>query len=472
MYRSLVTAFSSFYLLSHFILGSPAFAEDKAWLEPDGSSSSIEMNLPTFAPIIDKLGAAVVNISVEGRKVPHPLAKFFEGQPRPSQRAQNMGSGFVIHPDGYIVTNNHVVEGAEKIFVALRDDKKQYPASVIGRDPKTDIALLKVDADQKLQAVVLGDSEQVQPGDWVIAIGNPFQLGHTATVGIVSALGRRVQGSGPYDDFIQTDASINPGNSGGPLFNAKGEVVGVNTAIYSPGRLGASGFNIGIGFAIPINLAKDIIQQLRSNGRVTRGWLGVLVQTITEDIGKALSLDASEGALVAQVMEDSPADKSGFQRSDIIIKFDGHEVMESDDLPLLVARTPIGKIVDVEIRRDGRRKVLKVKIEELEEAEMAEDAQDGEELKLGLQVQDLTPDLARSLNLESDKGVVVSQVTPGSAAEEAGIRRGDVILEAAGEEVTSSKVFRRIAKKHSKDTPLLLLVRRRNMTIFLTLKSE
>ena len=393
-----------------------------------------------------------------------------------TRKFSSLGSGFVIHPDGYIVTNQHVVDKATKILISFLDDKKTYEAKVIGVDEKTDLALIKVDVQEKLTAIPLGDSDAISPGDWVVAIGNPFRLGHTATLGIVSAKSRRVPQEGrPYDSFIQTDASINPGNSGGPLVNIRGEVVGINTAIFSPGRIGASGFNIGIGFATPINLVKTIIPQLHTKGKVTRGWLGVLIQPVSEDVAAAMKLEEASGALVADVMNNSPASKASLKRGDVIISFDGKKVVENDSLPLIVAQTEISKVVEVEVIRNGKKLVFKVKIEELhDEEKTAEDEEktEAEETSLGLTVQDLTADIARGLGVEETKGVVVTGILPDSPAAESGLKRGDVILEVNTELLSNAKEFRRLAKNVEKSKPLLLLVRRGENTVFLTLKSE
>jgi serine protease Do len=456
------------------------------WIEGSQNGPQIEINLPSFAPVIEKLGQAVVNISIEGKEKaappprfrpdmqPSPFDFFFQMPPElQNRRIQSLGSGFVIHPDGYIVTNYHVVEKATQISVTFKDEKKQYTAKVIGSDKKTDIALLKVDVGRPLTAVVFGDSEKLQPGEWVIAIGNPFKLGHTATVGIVSAKSRKVEGGSPYDDFIQTDASINPGNSGGPLFNTRGEVVGVNTAIFSPGRMGGTGFNIGIGFATPINIVKEILSQLHETGRVVRGWLGVKIQPIDEETAQALGLSDSSGSLVAEVVQGSPAAKGGIERRDVITKFNGQRIVENDSLPRLVANTPIGSVANVEVLRGGKLKTLKIKIEELKDGEATEGVEaQPDETKLGLTVQDITPEIARSLGLEEPKGIVVTNVKTESEAEKKGIRRGDIILELNSEPVNSVTDFRRITGEIKKTRPLLVLVSRNGETFFVALKVD
>ncbi len=490
---------ASLIIFTTVIAPHPSVAANQPlWVEGESETPQVELNLPSFAPIIEKLGQAVVNISIEGQEsmaqrlpgmrdprggsgngkdAPNsPFDFFFQLPPelQGKRSFSSLGSGFVIHPDGYIVTNNHVIDKATKIFVTFKDDKKTYDAKVIGADSKTDLALLKVDAGHPLSAAVLGNSDNLRPGDWVIAIGNPFRLGHTATVGIVSAKSRKVPGGGPYDDFIQTDASINPGNSGGPLFNAKGQVVGINTAIFSPGRMGAVGFNIGIGFATPINIVKDIISQLHDGGKVVRGWLGVLIQPVSADVAEALKLTSEGGALVADVLNESPAFKAGIRRGDVITRFDAKPVKENDDLPLMVARTPIGKQVDIDIVRQGKEKSIPVKIEELKEEKESEPevVEVAEESKLGLSVQDITPDIAKSLGLEESSGILVSNVVAESAAEKAGLKRGDIVLEVDSKAVTTTKEFKELTKDVQKNKPLLLLVKRDENTIFLTLKLE
>lgn len=493
----------SLSLLFIFMVNT-AKADDKLWIDGSQGSTGVEMQLPSFAPIIEKLGKAVVNLSIEGsEKIPQRKSGQWQTDPDnpfggggggnspfdfflpfpPDGNSKNgrrtfssLGSGFVINPDGYIITNAHVIDKADKIHVSFRDDKKTYEAKVIGKDYKTDIALLKVNFPVKIPAVVLGDSDKINPGDWVIAIGNPFRLGHTATVGIVSAKSRRVAGGKPYDNFIQTDASINPGNSGGPLFNAQGEVIGINTAIVSPIKVASQGFNVGIGFATPINFVKSIVAQLHGKGKVTRGWLGVLIQPISEDVAEALKLTDVKGSLVADVMPNSPAAKAGLMRGDVILSFNGKAVNENDELPLMVAETEIGKDVDVEVIRAGKKETVKIKIEEL--AEDVDNSEDEklvspiEESILGLTVQDLTPDLARGIGIEDTKGVIVTDVAADSPAMLAGLKPRDIILEIASTPIASVKDFKQATKGVAANKPLLILLRRGGNTIFLTLKVE
>jgi serine protease Do len=442
--------------------------------------------LPDFAALAERLSAAVVNVSTtsqgevpsfgggeggpfggdpHGRSNPHefwePFERFFGPLPRRPFKQRSLGSGFIINRDGYILTNNHVIENADEIVVKTADEK-EYKAKIVGRDPKTDIAVIKIDDAKDLTTVTMGNSDELRVGEWVMAIGNPFGLEHTVTAGIVSAKGRFI-GQGSYDNFIQTDAAINPGNSGGPLINLKGEVVGINTAIFS-----RSGGNIGIGFAIPVNVAKDLLPELEEKGRVTRGWLGVMIQRVTPDIAESLGLPAPKGALVADVMKDGPAQDAGVKVGDVIVEFDGHAIKESTELPMLVARTPVGKTITLKVIRDKGTRSFSVKIGELKEEETA--VAGGKEEGFGLTVQPLTPEIADSLGLSDDvKGVVVSSVEPGSSADEAGVRRGDVILEVNREPVKDLPSYRR-ALKASKGKSVLFLVRRGDNTVFMALK--
>ncbi len=393
-----------------------------------------------------------------------PFERFF-GQPRRPYKAKSLGSGFVIDSSGFILTNNHVVENADEILVKLQTGK-EFKAKVVGRDAKTDIALIEIKGDAKdLPAVRLGDSNKLRVGEWVVAIGNPFGLENTVTAGIVSAIGRHIN-QGPYDNFIQTDAAINPGNSGGPLLNTKGEVVGINTAIFSRG-----GGNIGIGFAIPIDLATEIVPQLKEKGRVTRGWLGVMIQKVTPDIAESLGLDETKGALVADVVKEGPAEAAGLKQGDVITEFDGKPVTDSAELPLLVARTPVGKSVEVKAIRDKKVETFNVTIQELKDEEDPTAATGGESEDLGLTMQTLTPDLAENLGLERTlKGVVVTQVDPSGPAGEAGMRRGDVILEVNRTPVKDVAAYKKALKEAGAGKSVLFLVRRGDNTIFLAVK--
>ncbi len=455
-------------------------AEEKPTPTPATQAAAPVIGLPDFATLADKLSPAVVNVSTTsqgespgmgggsgpfGQGDPHefwePFERFFGPLPRRPFKQRSLGSGFIINKDGLILTNNHVVENADEIQVKLANEK-EYKAKVIGRDPKTDIAVIKIDGASDLSVITLGNSDDLRVGEWVMAIGNPFGLDHTVTAGIVSAKARFI-GQGSYDNFIQTDAAINPGNSGGPLINLRAEVVGINTAIFS-----RSGGNIGIGFAIPINVAKDLLPELEEKGKVTRGWLGVLIQKVTLDIAESLGLKEAKGALVADVMKDGPAAEAGVKVGDVIVEFDGHTVKDSTELPMLVARTPIGKTVKLKLIRDKETQTLSVKIGELKEE--GEVAAAGKEEGFGLTVQPLTPEIAENLGISGDiKGVVVSAVESGSSAEDAGLRRGDVILEVNREPVKDLPSYRK-ALKASKGKSVLFLVRRGDNTIFLALK--
>lgn len=403
----------------------------------------------SFSELVKAVKPAVVNISISGRAgaaarsfgpsegfpESSPFNEFFEeyfggrGQQRglPDTRQgpkfQAVGSGFIVSEDGYVVTNNHVIERGEEIEVILQDGTR-YPATVRGRDPKTDLALLKVDADADLPYVTLGSSDDAEVGDWVLAVGNPFGLGGTVTAGIISARGRDIQ-SGPFDDFLQIDAPINRGNSGGPLFDANGRVIGINTAIYSP-----SGGSVGIGFAIPSEMAEDVIDQLMANGTVERGWLGVEFQPVNDAVAASLGLDEAQGALVAGVAEDGPADQAGVRVGDVIMSVDGEALDDPKDLPRLVAATPAGTKVAMEVLRGGKTKRLNVRIGQSEsEAELAAATQTGEAepARLGVQLSTLTPEIRSRYGMEGKDGVLVTKVQRGSPASRAGIRPGQVI---------------------------------------------
>lgn len=410
--------------------------------------------------LAESLLDAVVNISTAQnvkaqRSVPlpqvpegSPFQEFFDeffnrqnrdnGRPR---RVQSLGSGFVLAgDDGIIITNNHVIEGADEITVNFNDGSK-LPAEVIGTDPKTDLAVLKVTPTKPLKSVSFGDSEKMRVGEWVMAIGNPFGLGGTVTTGIVSARNRDIN-SGPYDNYIQTDASINRGNSGGPLFNAAGEVIGINTAIISP-----SGGSIGIGFAIPSETATRVIAQLREYGETRRGWLGVRIQEVTDEIAESLGMDKAEGALVAGITEGGPAAAAGLEAGDVILDFNGEEVPTMRDLPRMVADTPVGKEVEVTVLRKGKEVMLTVTLGRLEEADGEATADGGSEKPgdkpaempevLGMTLSSLTDELREKFSIAEDvKGVVITEVEGGSDAEEKRIRAGDVIVEVAQEPVS------------------------------------
>jgi len=450
-------------------LRGPQAADSAFWTEGKQRAPASQSPWPAVAKADTP---AVVNISTT-QVVQNPLAQggpagpfqdFFRqflGEVPQTLRRHALGSGFLIRADGYLVTNNHVVEGASDIKVKLSDGR-EFPATVVGRDPQTDLALLKI-AAAGLPVLSLGDSDALEVGQPVMAIGNPFGLEGTVTTGIVSAKGR-VIGEGPYDDFIQTDASINPGNSGGPLVNAAGDVVGINTAIASQ-----SGGSVGIGFAIPINEAKGILLQLAATGHVTRGWLGVAIQPVTDALAQTLQLPAAKGALVAQVLPDSPAATAGVQPGDVIVAYDGHAISRDSDLPRLVAATPIGKAIAIQVIREGKGVTLTAAIAEQPQREQLASPRQ-ERQRLGLRVQPLTPQLAQQLGVKDRAGVVVAGVDEGSPAAEAGLQPGDVIVEVNRQAVQTVAEFRQAVETGKAGEPILLLVHRQDASLFVTIE--
>ena len=430
----------------------------------------------SFANLAAKLLPSVVNISttqtIQGRESPpmpqlppgSPFEDFFkeffdQNQPQQrSRRATSLGSGFIISEDGFIVTNNHVISGADEVSVILHDDTR-LKAEIIGRDPKTDLAVLKVKNGKKLTFTKFGNSRKARVGDWIIAIGNPFGLGGTVTAGIISARGRNIN-AGPYDDFIQTDASINRGNSGGPMFNLSGEVIGINTAIFSP-----SGGSVGIGFAIPASTAEPVIRQLMESGRGKRGWLGVHIQAVTEEIAETLGLKQAEGALVASVKNDSPAAKGKIKAGDVIIEFDGKIVKEMRSLPRIVAETEVGKPVKVLVWRDGKNKELLVSVGELKDNKKIvsggkdSPAKEMSIFELGLTLTAINDKVRQRFKLKKDaKGVVITNVDDKGPTSQKEIRPGDIITEVSQQEVsTPADVKRRIADAIKADRKSILL---------------
>ena len=419
----------------------------------------------TFVEIAKKLNSTVVYISstqvVKGFQNFHapfrdPFRDFFGddffdkffGMPKGDLKQKSLGSGFIIDKEGFILTNNHVVRDAEDILVTLSDNN-EYKAKIIGSDEDMDVALLKIDAKEELPIAKLGDSDALQIGEWVVAIGNPFGLEHTVTAGIVSAKWRTI-GQGPYNSFIQTDASINPGNSGGPLFNIYGEVVGINTAIVAEGQ--------GIGFAIPVNMVKDVLEDLKTEGKIKRGWLGLMIQRVTPSLAKSFGLKENKGALVAEVVEGSPAEKAGVKGGDIITSFKGKEIREYSDLSRFAGLTRPGTKVKIELIRDGKSMELTVKLGEFEESGAGRLAEK-EESALGMTLQNITPELAKAFDLSKGEGILVTNIEPDSPADKAGIQRGDVILEVNRKEIRNTGDFRKALKLSSEGTVLLLINR-------------
>jgi len=429
----------------------------------------------SFVPLVKKLKPQVVHISTtrvseEGQVLPSPFGendpfnefwRRFFGNPGGPSREQSLGSGLIIASDGYILTNNHVIDKAEKVVVKLPSDDTEYPAKVIGKDPPMDIALIKIDA-KRLPTAPLGDSDRLEVGEWVVAIGNPFGLDSTVTAGIVSAKERRI-GQGPYDSFIQTDAKINPGNSGGPLINMRGEVVGINSAIFSQ-----SGGNIGIGFAIPINMIKEILSQLKDKGQVTRGWMGVVVQSVTRDIAESMGLDKTWGALVSEVAKDGPAARAGIKVGDLIIEFNGKQIKDANDLPFFVARTAPGEKVRVKILRDKKELTIPVQVEKLKDEEVNLSAQEKDHL--GLTVQNVTPEIAESLGVERAESVVITTVEPCSAAEKASIEQSDIIVEVNRKLIHDVSEYKKAVKAAQKGKRIRILVLSGANTTIRTLK--
>ena len=452
-------------ILSLIFSTANSFAAPESFAELAKKSSPSVVNISTVK--IVKGGGAFFPQFQGGR---HPFQDFFDDffdrfQQGPNQKGykeQSLGTGFIIDKEGYILTNNHVVEQADGITVKLSDNT-EFGAKVIGRDPKTDLALIKIEANSELSPLQFGDSDAIEIGDWVIAIGNPFGLGHTVTAGIVSAKFRRI-GAGSYDNFIQTDASINPGNSGGPLLNVKGEVVGINTAIFSK-----TGGSVGIGFAIPINMVKDLLSQLKK-GKIVRGWLGVSIQKITPDLKDKLALKSIEGALVGDVVPNSPAEKAGIERGDVIVSFDNKEIKEVNDLPYIVASTPTDSVVDLKLIRNGKEKTVKVTVGVLKDDEEPPLSGETTAFNLGITLENLTPQLSKRFGIQDQSGVIVMQVEPGSTASEIGIRAGDIILEIDRKSVKNVDQFYKILGEFKEEDTLLLLIKRRGATLYLTLQ--
>ncbi len=454
-----------FMMTALLVVGQPA----GTW----ALSGGVRMVPESFHELAEKASPSVVNIrTVKTSKDGGPVMRHFQRPPRDKNhpfneffdkffgedfhrefKQRSLGSGFIIDPSGTIVTNNHVIEDADQITVKLNNGE-EHDAEIIGRDPNTDLALIKLKSEGNFPAVPLGNSEALRVGEWVIAIGSPFGLEHTVTAGIVSAKGR-VIGSGPYDDFIQTDASINPGNSGGPLLNMAGEVIGINTAIIAGGN--------GIGFAVPVNLARGIVDQLEKYGEVTRGWLGVGIQDISGEMAAYYGLKTGKGVLVADVFEDDPADLAGIKPQDIILEVDGKRVTTSRELTGLIAEIRVGKTVNVKVLRAGDEKTMKVKIAKRENEKLAarpNNREFGDEL--GVRISNLTDEIMQRFNLQENRGVLVINVERGSKAAQAGIRAGDIIREINHMEVVSVDDYRKIIKSIDKGGTIQMFIKRMN----------
>ncbi len=483
-------------LISVFLINVFLLLPGLVFGQEQGSIDALRQMGKAFAGIAEKASPAVVGVKAErtvtqeqsgfhdgpfGDPFDDEFFKFFFGpqhrqrrapqQQTPQQRAPKQrksiqraqGSGFIISSDGYILTNNHLVGEAEKVSVKLGDGR-DFEAKIIGTDPDSDIAVLKIDA-KELVYLELADSDALEVGEWVIAIGNPFRLSHTVTAGIVSAKGRSNVGLVTYEDFIQTDAAINPGNSGGPLLNLDGKVVGINTAIIS-----RSGGNMGIGLAIPVNMAKGIYEQLIESGKVVRGFLGVSIQDLTLELAEKFELEDTKGVLLSEVMADSAAEKAGLEKGDIVLELDGKEVAKANELQRRVAMLKPGTKVKLVVLRNGKRKSFKVKLGERPGSGGSVPKESESLEQLGFSVQELTDELAERLGYKGESGVLVTQVEDGSLAATAGIRQGTLILEVGRKSVDDVKEFNKAIKKAGKEGSVLLLIKDKRFTRFVVLK--
>ncbi|MBM9512697.1 DegQ family serine endoprotease [Desulfogranum marinum] len=449
----------------------------------------LDRSAKAFASVVKKAGPAVVHVAVEkamtgGMQVsPHDFFNdpFFErffgpqfkqprGKQQPRQyRQQGAGSGFIFDSNGYILTNNHVVEGAEKITVRL-DDKREFKAKVIGTDPQSDVAIIKIDGTN-LPTLPLGNSDNLEVGEWVIAIGSPFELNQTVTVGVVSAKGRNRVGITDYENFIQTDAAINPGNSGGPLLNIHGEAIGLNTAIFSK-----SGGYMGIGFAIPINMAQSIKQQLLDHGKVTRGWLGVVIQDVTEDLADSFGLDNTSGVLIAEVSDDSPAAKAGLKQGDVLVALDTVPLANVADLRNKIAMTPPDSKVSLKLIRDGKTKNISVTIGQqpanMSARQPAGTSQTTTLGEFGLSLQELTPELAEQFEYEQNQGVLITAVEPDSPAGRIGLQAGQLIEEVNRQQVDSLSALKKVLSSSKNKNQVLLRIRSGKSSQYVVLRNE
>ncbi|MBD3309091.1 Do family serine endopeptidase [candidate division KSB3 bacterium] len=484
MQRSLIALTAGLTLVALALIFS-AFTGDAPINAQETTKQQLHGLSQAFRDVAKQVGPAVVYISTEqtvkgmqGMQDPHQFRDFFgdeffrrffgENMPEREYKRRGLGSGFITTPDGYILTNSHVVAEADEVKVTLADER-EFEATVVGTDPKTDIAVIKIEGEN-FPTANLGDSSTLEVGDWAIAIGTPYGLSQTVTAGIISAEGRSGIGINDYEDFIQTDAAINPGNSGGPLVNIDGEVIGINTAIFS-----RSGGYQGIGFAIPINMAKSIQESLMTKGKVVRGWLGVLIQPVTPEIAKGFGLEEATGTLVGDVLQGGPAERAGLQRGDIITSFDGQAIDGPNTLKNVVASTPVGKTVPVVVIRDGEEQTIQVEIGEQPtdmQAGITPPSGETETAKLGITVQELTPDIADQLGYANEEGVVISDIEAGSPAAEAGLRRGDLIKEINRNPVTSLTEYNDVMASVNEEEDMLLLIRRGENTRYVVIEAQ
>jgi serine protease Do len=439
-------------MLLCLVWGLPATAQDRVPPESRDRSALLEAWQNAVIQIQQTTGRAVVSIKTESQDKRGPQTGKELPKGEPPQRG--VGSGVIVDARGFVLTNHHVIERADEIELMLADGRT-FKGIVIGRDPKTDLAVVKVDADQELPAATLGDSDQVQVGQWAVAIGNPFGLGHSLTVGVISGIGRGELGLSTFEDYIQTDASINPGNSGGPLLNIRGEVIGINTAINPVGR--------GIGFAIPINMAKEVMQQLVENGRVVRGYLGVVIQTLSPELAGKFAVAENGGVLVGDILRGSPAETAGLKRGDVIVDFAGRPVHKMQELQRLVAGTRPGTPIRLRVLRDRQEQLVALEIGELKDLEpKAEPAGS----RFGLTLDAVTRESVKQFNLKIDEGVVVTNVESGSPAARDGLRKGDVILEIERTPVTNMDTFKNVVSKLNPSDSILLLILREERSFY------
>jgi serine protease Do len=485
MNKKIIIIFLIALVLGYFAGKSPFFSpkESKApYTYNFQAPSNLKGKGTAFSEIVKVISPTVVNISTTKtvRRDIQPFSQFFESPfgdffepfnvPR-KYKEQSLGSGVIVSSDGYIITNYHVVEKADEIKVTIFD-KEDYTGKIVGSDPKTDIAVIKVSAKEDLPAVKWGDSDSLQVGEFVLAFGNSFGLSHTVTLGIVSALGRANVGIADYEDFIQTDAAINPGNSGGPLVNVKGELIGINTAIFSK-----TGGYQGIGFAVPSNMAKSVMNQLIKGGKVTRGWLGVTIQDVTPDLAHEFGLKESTGALITDIFSGSPADKAGMKRGDIIIEVEGKEIKNVVSLRNMIAQSKVGSRINLKVMRDGKTIPFEIAIVEFpsDTSEMAsqqpEETVRNEDSLAGFRVMQLTDEIAKQLGLSSrEKGVVIVSVAPGSAADEAGLKKGDVVQEVNKKRVSGLSDFNNAASRLRSGDMVLLFINRSGRKFYVPFK--